>query len=324
MTASSQAARRGFVHTAAFYHSEQEYLHLVATFLAEGLSNGESAWVALPTHKIGPVRDALTAAITGAAAADVTWADITELGRNPARLLAAELAFVERQGHRRVRLLAEPVWPGRSTVEYPGCILHEALSNIAFDGCDVLGLCPYDASRLADGVLADARVAHPFLGHGGVQRRSPEYSIHAALDRGNEPLATSPVAVTYTVYEPADLSGARQHSSRYGRLLGMSADRIADLQLIVTELATNGLQHGGGTSRLALWEEDGHLICEARDTGFMADPLAGCRPPAKDKPSASGLFVVNALADLVRIHTTPTGTTIQAYLRLQQFMGGAL
>lgn len=318
MTASTQAAHRGFVHTAVFYHSEQEYVDLLATFLAEGLRNGESAWVALPPHKVGPVREALGAAAVLDAAADVTWADVTELGRNPGRLLAAQLAYVERCGQQRVRLLAEPVWPGRPAVEYVGCMLHEALANIAFDGHDVLGLCPYDASRLGNSVLADARVAHPFLGHGESQRRSAEYSIHAALDRGNEPLTTSPAAVTYTVSEASDLSKARQHSSRYGRLLGMSPDRIADLQLIVTELATNSLQHGGGTSRLALWEYNGHLICEARDSGFMADPLAGCRPPAKDKPSASGLFVVNALADLVRTHTTPTGTTIQAYLRLER------
>ena len=323
MTTSSQAAHHGFAHTAVFYYSEQEYLDSVGTFLSEGLGNGESAWVAIPANRIGPLRDTLSA-VVGHAAAEVTWADVTELGRNPGRLLAAELAFVERHSDRPVRLIAEPLWPGRAAIEYSGCMQCEALSNIAFHGSDAMSLCPYDASRLADDVLADARIAHPLVGHGAAQRRSPDYSINAALDRGNEPLTTSPVAVTYTVYEAADLSGARQHSSRYGRLLGMSTDRIADLQLIVTELATNGLQHGGGASRLALWEHGGHLVCEARDSGCLADPLVGYRPPAKHKPCASGLFVVNALADLVRTHTTPTGTTIQAYLRLNRLPGGAM
>jgi anti-sigma regulatory factor (Ser/Thr protein kinase) len=132
---------------------------------------------------------------------------------------------------------------------------------------------------------------------------------------------TSPAAVTFMVSEPSDLSRARQHSTRYGRLLGLSPDRIADLQLVVTELATNSLQHGGGTSRLAFWEHDGHLVCEARDTGYLVDPLVGRRPPARDRPSPSGLFVVNALADLVRTHTSPHGTTIQAYLRLERPVG---
>lgn len=313
---------QGLVHTAVLYHSEQEYLDLVKAFLSEGLSNDEPAWVAIPAEKMGLLRGAL-GDVARAATASVTWADITQVGRNPGRILAVASAFAERHPDRPVRMIGEPVWPGRTTVEYPACVQFEALVNVAIEGVDATCVCLYDASRLDDSVLADARVSHPLIEHGGSRRHSPEYSIHAALDRGNEPLNTSPVAVTYMVDEAADLSGARQHSSRYGRLLGMPTDRIADLQLIVTELATNGLQHGGGTSHLAFWEHDGHLICEARDNGFLADPLAGRRPPARDKPSPSGLFVVNALADLVRTHTSTDGTTIQAFLRLDRLSGEA-
>ncbi|EUA68708.1 regulator of sigma factor domain protein [Mycobacterium xenopi 4042] len=94
--------------------------------------------------------------------------------------------------------------------------------------------------------------------------------------------------MTYTVAEFADLSPARQQGSRYGRLLGLSADGIADLQLIITELATNSLQHGNGKCWLAFWEHDGHLVCEARDTGFLDDPLAGRRPPSGEETSPAG------------------------------------
>jgi anti-sigma regulatory factor (Ser/Thr protein kinase) len=138
----------------------------------------------------------------------------------------------------------------------------------------------------------------------------------------NQPLATNPVAVTYTVCEPADLAGARRCGTRYARLLGMSADRIADAQLITTELATNSLAHGGGVCWLAFWHDSGHLVCEARDIGHLADPLVGRRPPAEGS-GPYGLFVVNAIADLVRTHTSPSGTTIHAYLRLGHLRGGA-
>jgi hypothetical protein len=72
-----------------------------------------------------------------------------------------------------------------------------------------------------------------------------------------------------------------------------------------------------------LWYHDGHLVCEARDSGHLVDPLAGRRPPAADGSSASGLFVVNAVADLVRTHTSPAGTTIRAYLCLGRLSGEA-
>ncbi len=320
MSTGARVVDHGCMHAAVFYHSAQEYLECVKSFLLEGFSNGESAWVAVPGDKMDELRDELSA-VAGASFSDVTWVDITELGRNPGRILGAELNYVAQQQHRPVRVVAEAVWPGRRDFEYAGCLQHEALSNVAFSGSKVTGLCPYDASRLAARVLDDVWMTHPIVEQGGLQRHSAQYSLDAALQHGNEPLVTSPVAVTLTVAEPSDLSRARQHSTRYGRLLGLSPDRIADLQLVVTELATNSLQHGGGTSRLAFWEHDGHLVCEARDAGYLADPLVGRRPPARDRPSPSGLFVVNALADLVRTHTSPEGTTIQAYLRLERLVG---
>jgi anti-sigma regulatory factor (Ser/Thr protein kinase) len=311
MTITADAHDPTYDHSALLYSSECEYVDSLVRFISEGLDNAQPVLVAVPGDKLASLRGAL-----GGAATRVTMTDITELGRNPARILAAELAFVERHRHQRVRMIAEPVWAGRTAVEYPACVQHEALANIAFAGSDVTSLCPYDASRLDDNVLADVRVTHPQIWQGGSRTHSPEYALDAALDQCNQPLPTNPVAVTYTVREPADLAGARHCGARYGRLLGMPADRIADLTLITTELATNSLDHGGGACRLAFWYQAGHVVCEARDIGHWADPLAGRRPPAIAGSGPYGLFVVNAIADLLRTHTTRDGTTIHAYLRL--------
>jgi hypothetical protein len=73
-----------------------------------------------------------------------------------------------------------------------------------------------------------------------------------------------------------------------------------------------------GSCRLALWHHDGHLVCEARDTGHIDDPLAGRRPCENNTGRATCLFVINAIADLVRVHTHPEGTTVHTYLRLAQ------
>jgi hypothetical protein len=50
--------------------------------------------------------------------------------------------------------------------------------------------------------------------------------------------------------------------------------------------------------------------------GRWTDPLAGRRPPDGKGLGPYGLFVVNAIVDLLRTYTTSAGTTIHAYLRL--------
>ena len=313
MTTSAPTAKPGYDHSAVIYKTHDEYVGAVMPFITEGLEQATPVWAGLPAKNLNLLRDAL-----GDAARDVTFVDITEMGRNPGRILAAEWAFVHRHNNGPVRMVAEVVWPGRSEVEYSACMQHEALVNLAFDECEVTGLCPYDASLLDDAVLADVRATHPMIRQNGSHEHSADYGVTAALDRCNETLTASPAALTYVVSKPTDLAGARRHGRRYGQLLGLTADRIADLKLVITELATNSLEHGGGTCHLAFWEHNCHLVCEARDVGFLDDPLAGRRPPNGERPGPVGLFVVNALADLVRTHTLPGGTTIHAYLRLDR------
>ena len=311
MTLRAHVHRRGYDHSALLYHSEREYVDWLVQFIEEGLFLGQPILLAVPGDKLATLCDAL-----GGAAAEVTTADITDFGRNPGRILAGQLAFAEQHAGQHVRLIAEPAWVGRSASEYLACMQHEALANIALGGSDVTGLCPYDASCLEESVLAHVRLTHPQIWQGGSRRQCPEYAVDAALDQCNEPLVTSAAAVTHTVVQAADLAGARRCGERYGRLLGMSADRLADLLLVATELATNSLDHAGGACRMAFWYENGYVICEARDMGCWDDPLAGRRPPAVGGSGPYGLFVVNAIADLLRTHTTSAGTTIQAYLRL--------
>ena len=182
-------------------------------------------------------------------------------------------------------------------------------------------LCLYDASRLDDDVLADARATHPLLWKCGSLHRSAEYAPDDVLERCNQPLPANPGAVTYMVRKSADLRPARSFAVNYADWVGLSQDGIEDLQLIATELATNSLMYTDGACRLAFWRHDEHLVCEARDAGRLDDPLVGRLDPGPSGPASRGLFLVNAISDLVRTHTTTTGTTIQAYLRFDPSPG---
>jgi anti-sigma regulatory factor (Ser/Thr protein kinase) len=310
MTASTHAGS-GFVHSALFYRSEKDYVDAVVPFVLDGLGAGEPAMVAVPGPNMALLRDAL-----GEATAQVPIVDMTEVGRNPGRLLGVFGAFAAEHPDRRIRIVGECVWPARTVDEYPACVQHEASANAALDGCEVTGLCPYNAGQLDQQVLADARTTHPLLWEAGSLQRCPDYAPDEALARYNQPLPSNPRAVTYTVEELADLGLARSFADQYAQRLGLPAAGIADVQIIATELATNSLKHAGSACRLALWRHEEYIICEASDNGRLADPLAGRRTPNRDDTSGRGLFLVNAIADLVRIHATPAGTTIQAYLRL--------
>ena len=299
------------MHAAAFYHGQGEYLDAVVPFIFAGLDNDEVGLVSAPGHNLTMLRDAL-----GDAAAAVTFVDAAVVGRNPARLLGMQAAFLAKHPGRSVRMVGEVMWPGRTDDEYPGVVNHEALFNTAFADSGITGLCPYDASTWPQDVLTDARATHPLLWQHGALAANTDYAPDAAAARYNEPLPSDGAALTYLVAELADLSPARSFATRYAQQAGLAPDRVADLQLIATELATNSLQHGGGACELALWQRNGHIVCQASDSGRLDDPLAGRRLPPAGAIGGRGLFLVNTIADLVRMHATPTGTTIQAYLRL--------
>ncbi|MDI5979875.1 anti-sigma factor RsbA family regulatory protein [Amycolatopsis magusensis] len=210
-------------------------------------------------------------------------------------------------------LIGEPIWPGRSATEYPACAQHEALINAAFTGRDVTIVCPYDVAGLEASVLADARQTHPLLWEGEQRYPSADYAPDDVVARYNEPFQHTGDAEVHLVATAADLSPARRRIADRARTLGLPAARIPDLELIATELAANSLQHAGAPCELRLWRENGEVVCEARDTGQLTDPLAGRRPA--EGFSGRGLLLINDLADLVRTHTSAQGTTIRAYLR---------
>jgi anti-sigma regulatory factor (Ser/Thr protein kinase) len=310
----TEREHQGFVHSALLYHSRREYLDFVVRFVIEGLAKDEPVLLAVPGDMMALLHDELCGA--GGVPDGLQMADTTQVARNPNRFMAMEGSFVEEYPDRRVRIVSEVCWPGRNTAELRACVQHEALVNEAFEGNQVTGLCLYDASRLDDDVLADARATHPKLWRCGSLHPSAEYAPDDVLARCNQPLPVNPGAVTYMVRKSADVPLARSFAVNYADWVGLSQDGIEDLQLVATELASNSLMYTDGACRLAFWRNDEHLVCEARDSGRLGDPLVGRLNPGPSGPASRGLFLVNAISDLVRTHSTTAGTTIQAYLRL--------
>ncbi|MCC3312317.1 sensor histidine kinase [Nocardia africana] len=314
MTSTTRTGPRAgeFVHPAVFYRSDEDYLATLTPFITEGLEQQHPIAVAVPGPRLHMLRDAV-----GSAGEHVTWIDMAQAGRNPGRIIPGVLRrFADAHPDRHVRIIGEPIWQGRTATEYPACAQHEALINAAFARRDVTIVCPYDATRLAPDALADAYLTHPLVWETHRRYRSDRYDPDSVVSRYNQELVAPLDATEHPVDRSAEVTDARRSATAEARRLGLAEERIADFELIVTELVTNSLVHTAGPCRWRLWREGDDITFDVRDFGHVTDPLIGRHPPDRDRFGGRGLFLVNELADLVRIHATPDGTTWRVLLHV--------
>jgi anti-sigma regulatory factor (Ser/Thr protein kinase) len=298
-----------FVHPALFYRDTEEYLAGTLGFIREGLANDEPVAVAVPGPNLALLRAEL-----GSDASSVHLMDMTVEGRNPGRIIPGVLrAFADRHRSGRVRIIGEPIWAGRSSLEYPACAQHEALINAAFTGREVSILCPYDTARLSPEVLADAHATHLVLIDHTGRRTSDGYDPDHIVDLYNEPLPSAPPTATTIVFDATSLAHLRHVATEHARKAGIPERRLIDLELVIAETTTNSVVHGGGNGTLRMWADDNRLCFQVSDKGHITNPLAGRLPAQTYRPGGRGLLLVNQLTDLVRIHTGVHGTTIQLH-----------
>lgn len=298
-----------FRHPALFYRGDSEYLDGVVPFLLEGLDRGEPVAVAVPGRNLLLAEKAL-----GPRSGEVRLIDLHQAGRNPGAILPTVLLAFAGEHAGPVRIVVEPIWPGRTAAEYSACVLHEALINTAFAGRAVAVLCPYDTAALAPGVLADAGRTHPELWEPAGRSVSPHYDpdrVRADLTRPLE----SPAAAVEREFDVGQLATLRGFTEIWAARHGLRRPRRDDFALAIAELTTNSVLYGGGTGILRLWAEDEHVVAEVTDDGTITEPLAGRVPPPAATLGGRGLLLVNRLADLVRTYWVPGRTTTRVHFR---------
>jgi anti-sigma regulatory factor (Ser/Thr protein kinase) len=296
-----------FRHEAVFYAGPEAFLDRVAPFVEAGVANGEPVMVALEAPKLRALQRRL-----GAAAERVEWADMGDLGHNPACIIPGWLDFVAgRRG--AMRGVGEPIWPGRTPDELVECQCHEALLNQAFEGTDGFHLlCPYDAAHLDRDVIEEAERSHPWIG----AAESPQYRGHAEPPpQLSAPLPPAPGTPPEYRIVWETLPAIRSLVGEHARAAGVSAARAGDLVLATHEVATNSIRHGGGEGVLRVWHERDTVVCEVSDGGRLDQPLAGRERPELDADGGWGLWLANQLCDLVQLRTLPSGSVVRLQLR---------
>ena len=170
---------------------------------------------------------------------------------------------------------------------------------------------PIRPEALAPDVVADACRTHPHLLDGDHLRAADYGGLEPIVAPFDGPLAEAPPETQEVVFDARTVGAVRIFVTCQAAAEGLAADRRDDLVLAVDELATNSVRHGGGRGSLRVWSDDDAVVCEVRDTGLIADPLAGRSRPGADQTGGFGLWLVHQLCDLVELRTSPTGTVVR-------------
>jgi anti-sigma regulatory factor (Ser/Thr protein kinase) len=300
----------GYRHEAFLYSGTAEFLAGTTSFLRRAVSSGDPVLVVVSNAKVELLRRELPAE-----AGNVSFADMADVGDNPARIIAAWRAFVRAHaGAPQLWGIGEPIYPERSPTELAECQLHEALLNVTFDASTPFWLlCPYDLEALAADVIDEAHRTHPYVARGEDRQACGTFRPVDLADPFARPLPARPPDVARMPFKPGELRSLRTFVAEHARRAGLDDEPAAAIVLAVNEIATNSLRHGGGRGELRAWSDGRSLVCEVSDQGHITAPLVGRLPPALDTGADGGLWLANQLCDLVQIYSSPHGTVIRVY-----------
>jgi anti-sigma regulatory factor (Ser/Thr protein kinase) len=303
-----------FRHEALLYGGADEFVESSRRFVEEGLAGEEAVMVATTPVNLRGLKDAL-----GSDADQVLLVDMTEVGRNPGRIISVWRQFLDRAraAGRSARGIGEPVWAGRSPDELDECERHEALINSAFDGAsDFWLVCPYDVAKLPAEVLAAAEATHPHVHDADGSWVSKGFDAHLGSRALSGALTPPPRNAPRLPFDARGLPTIRKRVREAAGRAGLSSERADDFVFAVNEVAANAIRHGDGTGTVTLWSEPPRLVCELGDSGRIEDPLVGRTKPTAEQLAGRGMWIVHELCDLVQVRSSASGNTIRLTQRV--------
>jgi anti-sigma regulatory factor (Ser/Thr protein kinase) len=306
------AGQAGLTHVAVLYRSEAEYAAAVMKGAGAGGARSPRAVLAATGRHDGLVRDALRFAVR-----DVSFGDVTMLGRDPARLIPVAESFAADHPGQRACCVFEAAWPGRSRAELRELCRCEALCNLALAGRPVTIVCPYDRTAMTADVLRGVELTHPVVIEAGHARDGRGYLGAGRFPPGiDQPLPRPPAEAELLIFT-RELSAVRAFAGRHAEASGLAPSRVVDLVLAVGEVAANTLQHSPDGGTISAWCTADEVLVQVQDLGHISDPLAGYRHLPLHAASGHGLWLVHQVCDLAEVRTGPAGTTIRLHMSLR-------
>jgi anti-sigma regulatory factor (Ser/Thr protein kinase) len=308
----SPTATSGYRHDAVMYAGPADFLNATLGFINDSIARSEPILVVVDEEKIDALKYEL-----GAAARAVDFADMTEIGVNPGRIIGAWHEYLDEHADGgSVRGIGEPIYAARSPEELAECQLHESLLNIAFPAdLNFWLMCPYDSMSLPNDVLAEAFRTHPVVVDSSDRRSSSNYRAPEVAQLFAGEMVAPPDHAIAVPFGVNDLARLRSVVAAVAAQMYFHGPQIDEMVLAVNELATNAIEHGAGGPVARLWDDGDRFCFEVVDSGRFLEPLAGRIPPAPTRITGRGLWIVNQVCDLVQIRSNPSGTTVRGRAR---------
>lgn len=290
----------GFVHHACLYGTDAEFLAMAVPFAEAGLAAGEPVLAATTPANIELLRDAL-----GERAHALDTAETAHFGRRPVERVSAFLRYHDHRARpgRRTRMIAEPVWGGKSARQVAEWKRMESGLNVLLAGLPVWMICPYDTRAVPRDVARAACATHPARLDGERLIPCADYADPGAYAAGVRlPRAPAPAGAARTG-PTASLADVRRFARERAAAGGLTGERLALAVLAVCEAAGYLLAAGEARVALRAWEEPGVLAYElvrARAQGRGAGAgavFAGFRPPGDSAGPEDGLWLARSLSE---------------------------
>jgi anti-sigma regulatory factor (Ser/Thr protein kinase) len=303
------------VHQGLLYGSEDEFLAGTVPFIRDGLERGDPIRIVTTDRNAGWLRAAL-----GGDARDLAFCNSDQWYRHPVRALAAvhSVAQAASADEHRLRMIGEPSWVNRPELERREWARHESLINVAL--ADAALVCTYDTRVVGPDVVAEVARTHPELVVNGHSHPSPSYTDPAVFNAecNKFPLPGLPPPILWLRFRQLDqLATLRTFVTSHAAQAGAAAPAVDQFVQAVDEVATNAIEHGGGSCVLQIWIDPHTISCEVSDTGAgLPDPLAGHLPPGCFTACGHGLWLARQFSDLVELHSDAAGTTVRLHLTL--------
>jgi anti-sigma regulatory factor (Ser/Thr protein kinase) len=119
-------------------------------------------------------------------------------------------------------------------------------------------------------------------------------------------------------FDADGLHALRSTVAAHASSLGLSGRQLEAVVIVVGELATNAIRHGGGRGRILLWHQEDAIYCQVSDEGpGIVDAAVGRAQPRLEQPGGRGLWICRRLAHDLVIERGPNGhgAVVTAVLR---------
>lgn len=308
--AADDARLRVTGHDAVVAESPRLRARLVAEQVHAALDAGHIVAASVDATQRAALRESI-----GPAFDDVELLDPAQLHAAPAFTVALRIARMGRRaataGSRALMLSQPHDLPWCPAGHWPRL---EIALNVALPGLPMDVLCLYDSAAADPTLAADT---HPVVttadGSGASNRyRSPGDAL-VEFPPPPPPDLGPPVALL--AFADDELGSVRDLVGQVAQSAGFDDERVQDLVLSVSELATNSVEHGGGAGELRLWRRDGDppaVTAEVFDRGGgMISPFPGLALPAPDGARGRGLWLASELCDVLQVWSDDSSTVVR-------------